>query len=266
MSYAPLKTHVLYTVLSSAFIFMFPVQAAAWGDNAHRIIALIATERLSPAARQNISSLLNGKENIVSVAPWADHFDRARGDNLAKHYVDIPLNKPSYSSSRDCGSNNCLVEALKKNIEILRSPRGSKMQRAEALKYVVHLVGDAHQPLHCADNGDYGGQTLKIVFFGQETNLHSLWDSSIIARANLSEEAYAQLLSKKQQMSKGDNGAEGGTVVDWVNESHRLARYAYETGGGNVGDAYYRRSRAVIEDQLLKAGVRLAKVLNESLK
>ena len=229
-------------------------RAVAWGDKGHRVIAVIAEGRLSPRARKGVADLLAG-QSLESVANWANLNRGAGNSDLAP----IPLDRNDYDPGRDC----CLIEYLVKYINIVSNPKEPRANRMTALKYVVHLVGDLHQPLHCIErNGDKGGERLGVKFFGRPASLHQVWDTNIVERGftrGLTAAGYARQLGGRYQSEYSAKG----TVVDWALESHRLARGAYEIGDGNIGEDYYGRNKPVVDSQLSKAGVRLAKVLND---
>jgi S1/P1 Nuclease len=174
------------------------------------------------------------------------------------------LNWHFYNPNQDCKDGDCLVEAIRKNISILENSSEKTGNRAEALKFIVHLIGDLHQPLHCADNNDDYGNKVKVTFNGQHTNLHAVWDSYLIDYPKLSVSDYAEQLSNSKS-AQNDYLYTRGTINDWALESNSLAGRAYEFDRqtGNLDDDYYRDNRPIIDTQLLKGGIRLAKILND---
>src|SRR5262249_28392157 len=130
----------------------------------------------------------------------------------------------------------------------------------------VHFMGDLHQPMHCIDDNDRGGNGVKVEFFGRYTSLHSVWDSGIIEHARLSDAEYAdELIAELSPQTIAE--MQRGNEIDWANESHRLAIEAYRfTEDKRLGASYYNSSSEVVKKQLTRAGVRLAKVLNDLLK
>jgi hypothetical protein len=191
--------------------------------------------------------------------------------------VNIPLDRAEYLPAKDCArprSGDCVVEAITRFQAVLADHDRPRRERAEALRFVTHFVADLHQPLHCADNRDAGGNDVKVVFFGEVLhpggrapwNLHAVWDSGLIERRGLSVSRYAQRLTRQlARQSIGDLA--DGSVVDWALESHRAAvDTAYDLPPDRVlGDEYADMALPVIDDMLAKAGVRLARVLNEAL-
>ena len=131
----------------------------------------------------------------------------------------------------------------------------------------MYLVSDVHQPLHCADNDDQRGSDVSVVFYNDRTDLHKVWDHNIVEKTlkdrKLSESVYAQELNKSIDLS-----AQYGTPIQWAEESHKLAIYhAYNLPPDNyLGDKYYAENNPIVEDQMKKAGIRLARILNETLR
>ena len=269
----------LCLVLVSCYLSAIPMRALAWGSQGHRIVARVAHSNLSPKARQEVRRLLSQGETLESVATWADVIRNSRPETKRWHYVDILLEHNNYDPVRDCKRTpfgDCIVNALDESRAILTdparletfklvlaNPQESRQARAEALKFLVHFMGDLHQPLHCADNHDRGGNDVEVTFFGKSSNLHKVWDTDIIARAGL-----RQTANRVIALSTSDNAvtlAEG-TFADWALEAHRLAiEHTYKGIPTNkrLGQDYYQSNRPVIDQQLRKAGQRLAAILNE---
>jgi hypothetical protein len=167
-----------------------------------------------------------------------------------------------------------VVEVISRFQRVLADQDRPQRERAEALRFVTHFVADLHQPLHCADNRDAGGNDVKVVFFGEVLrsgsrapwNLHAVWDSGLIERRGLSVSAYAKRLTKRVASQSADELA-AGSGADWALESHQAAvdtAYAFPPDRV-LGEEYAELALPVIDDMLAKAGVRLAKVLNEAL-
>src|SRR3954452_20124656 len=130
-----------------------------WGGIGHQAVAIIAEDHLTPAARAGIRELI-GEANIsdAEICSWADQIRREQRRTAPWHYVDIPTDAPSFDRTRDGRDGNNVIDAIDKSAKVLRVRSASKEDRATALKWVVHLVGDVHQPLHCAErNNDAGG-------------------------------------------------------------------------------------------------------------
>jgi hypothetical protein len=254
-----MRKHFLRLFLSLCLISLLPGQTLAWNAKGHRIIARLAWEQLDAQTKNEVIKLLGsgngGDDPLTSVATWADDIS-VKSTTLRKwHLVEIPASAGRYDKSRDCAGNNCLVERI--NIYRHQLQYGaSKNERIEALKYLVHLIGDLHQPLHCYEKGDYGGNKVSVTFFGHSTNLHKVWDGDIIDWTGLNEADYVKKL-KQSRLPVAQNW-----VTEWVNESHALAPSTYNFGrDGKLGTLYYKTMLPVVDTQLARGGVRLAHVL-----
>jgi hypothetical protein len=262
------------------FIFValvaFPVQALAWGYDAHRVIAEIAEQFLEPQTAHQVRELL-AIENVTTLADvstWADEIRLQRRETGPWHYVNIPITLPTgepaeYDAARDCPGDACVVAKIEQFERELEDRRLSERQRLEALKYIVHFVGDLHQPLHVSDNHDRGGNDASVIFMGLPTNLHAVWDSGIIAPAVKGlERTYALQLVQSIGEEQRQRWSEG-TLISWVNEGHEIAArtiYGELPHSGTLPDDYETKALTIVNEQLERAGVRLAKVLNTFLR
>jgi nuclease S1 len=252
-------------VLGLALLVATP--AAAWGPVAHRVIARVAARHLSPAARREAARLLGG-ESLADVAYWADEIRERRPETARWHYVDIPLRADDYQPSRDCRQTprgDCIIAALERERAALGDPSASSARRTEALRFVVHLVGDLHQPLHCADDDDRGGNTVKVVLLGVPATLHGVWDGGLLAVSGLTERAWVERVAGRTRTDLRTLGR--GTIVEWALETHRAAvQHAYVIPRSHrLGARWVDANEPVVEGQLALAAVRLARVLNQAL-
>src|SRR4051794_26587041 len=175
---------VLPTALALLLVPARP--ALAWGRMAHRAATRLAETRLSPRARAPIGGLLGQGESLVDASTWADETSRSIPGSAAWHYVNVPISAPRYSP-RDC-HGDCLVSRLDEFRRILADPRAPRPRRRMALRYVVHLVEDAHQPMHVGDRRDRGGNAVQLRFYRDDaTNLHQIWDSGLFRQAHYDE-------------------------------------------------------------------------------
>jgi nuclease S1 len=162
---------------------------------------------------------------------------------------------------RDCSDKSCVVEQINLDEAILRDPEATYAAKAETLMFLVHFVGDVHQPLHLGRATDRGGNSIEVHFAGSKTNFHRLWDSGLINHTGLNRDKYlAGLMRLAGKMEPGSLDP-----VDWANESLKLAysnAYAIPKNG-KLGDAYYGQNIIVVNQRLAIAGVRLAAVLND---
>ena len=237
--------------------------AFAWDDEGHQIVALIAESHLTAAARQDIGGLLasEGKTSLADVATWADRIRAVKIPRQPDHIVRIPLNNLPYDPERDCKENTCVIAALLESIRVLSDHKAPIEARAVALNYVVHFVGDIHQPLHASANA---GLVYKVTINGKESTLHSIWDGWIIARQGHDPKTIANEVDRSMR-----SPSTGGDPVTWATESRDIARDEIFAKLGTkpdapvvLGDDYLDASWRTVSVRLLQAGRRLAEVLN----
>src|SRR5579872_6282767 len=250
--------------------------ALSWGSLGHRIIARIAASELTPKASAAVADLLGGQilPSMVAASTYADEIRPNRGETAPWHYVNIEIDSDGYNAVRDCPDDACVVAQIEHDEELIGDASLSKPIRAEALRFLIHFMGDLHQPLHCADNHDRGGNLDEVVFRGQQTNLHAVWDMAVVEALGGSEKAVATTLAS--QITQSDRNAwSQGTAVSWANETWTVARrlvYGSFPGSGATDapivlpSSYANAQTAVVALQLERAGVRLAAVLNRRLK
>jgi hypothetical protein len=252
----------------------------AWGPEGHRVVADVAREHLSTAARRAVIQLL-GDDDLASVSTWADEVRRERRETIGWHFVDIPWNADGFNQQRDCyrpsGRNpstltdhhNCIVDRIAMFQSVLANRRASPGERIEALKFLVHFVADVHQPLHAIAEAK-GGNDVHIMQFGfvecgsRPCDLHGTWDLGLIEHSHRSEREYAGFLEELIVQQRLEHRA-GGTPEQWANESFHIAHQVWTNEGSAIDENYYRRNIHVVDEQLAFAGVRLAKLLNEGL-
>ena len=243
-----------------------PLPATRWWDLGHRIVARLADLRLTPHTRDAVREILDG-QSMDDASVWADDIKNYRHDADPLHYVNIPLQTTIYIPSRHCPKGLCIIAAIEHDRRVLADPRASRDDRAEALRFLIHFMGDLHQPLHDADNADRGGNQRLVNFLGHDTNLHKVWDGELIDSSGVSQEGYFAYLRARMD-SLDVSSLERGSVVDWALEGHRIAvedAYGRIPVSGHIGRDYLEANRPVIDRQLIAAGVRLAKLLNEAL-
>ena len=259
----------LYRFFANAVLLLplFPVSAGAWGRIGHRVAAKIAEERLTPRARAAVDGLLGPGVKIADVATWADEQQEIRG-SAQWHSVNVPLGESRYNS-RYCLPRGCVVGKIEGLKRVLSGTAG-KQEKAQALKFLIHLIADIHQPLHVGDNGDKGGNLLQVRFFREGSNLHRAWDFEIMEFHTKNEQVWLWDLTFLANPRKVAEWSKG-TPEDWATESLQAAKTAYRmpgTGsliksGARLDAKYCREALPVIRRQLAKAGIRLSWVLNE---
>jgi hypothetical protein len=184
--------------------------AFAWGPEGHEVVALIAMRHLTPAASAEARPLLaiEGAPDIAAVASWADEYRHSHPETGAWHYVDIPLDAAGYDPARDCPEGACVVARLADFVADLANRSLPTAEREIALKWVVHLVGDIHQPLHEEDNHDRGGNDVRVTWSGWHTNLHHAWDSDLVRMAGRDPEVLAE--QARQRLAHNCHGRHTG--------------------------------------------------------
>lgn len=254
----------------------------AWGAQGHHIVARIAWALMMPAVRTEAATLLGGTEDaFIAAATWADDVRSSRPETYNWHFVDIPVDQPHYDARRDCApteKGDCVIAEIARARADLADPKRSADLRAEALKFLVHFVGDLHQPLHAIDDHDRGGNDVHVSSLrdgptGRATNLHAVWDTGVINLSSETEAAHAAALLDALKAHPADVRDD---VVRWAEESHDLAlRVAYHypefSPAGPPKDAvtlhgaYIAQAAKTMDQQLMTAGARLAMVLNATL-
>lgn len=245
--------------------------AYGWGPEGHSLVARIADAELTPAARAKVAEILGPGQSMASISSWADSVRRQRSNTGPWHYIDIPIDKPHMDMARDCAKGDCVVAQIGVERALLANASTDPVQRKEALMFLIHFVGDMHQPLHCSDNKDKGGNDVRVVLFDRPGNLHGTWDSGLLGRMGKEDDLFPQLL---QEAEKHQKKWSKGTVANWAEESHKAAqkivygKLPKEPKGtpAPIGEAYEKLADPLIRMQIEKAGDRLAGVLNGIFK
>jgi hypothetical protein len=265
------RARLALSICGAVWIFTacLPPPVLAWGRLGHRASARLTESRLTPQARALVRELLEPGESLADASTWADENSRSIPGSAAWHYVNVPIQEPRYSP-RFC-RDNCVVSRLAEFRRILEDQTAPRRRRRMALRYVVHLLQDAHQPLHVGDRQDRGGNNLQLQFFRDDsTNLHQIWDSGLLRQAYRDEVELSQALTAFAQQSAAAEWSQGG-VEDWANESLELARRAYclpgtdlpLRNGMRLGQDYLEEYLPWAVRRLSQAGVRLADLLNK---
>jgi nuclease S1 len=308
-----LRKLVCYSITLALLVMTLPVRTLAWGGEGHNITALVAYRLLNPRAKQNVDILLENRE-LIDVANWPDDMrdpncvvpgapgcnPNYRPETVQWHFVDIPISgnghySPTADYCRSTRKGDCIVPAIEDFRVILKASTNKpfasqkpedKRRFHDALSFIIHFLGDIHQPLHCADKNDFGGNSTMVTWQGepQPWKLHSLWDTYLVRRniaqmtapprdyahyaeqliqsVSAAERNYAQLKSNTIKPGQAE------TVVAWAEASHAIARnVAYhlpqQSGTITLDQSYFNAALPKVEEQLRLGGVRLARVLNE---
>lgn len=236
--------------------------AFAWGKTGHRVAAAIAEPYLSDRAKAAIEEIL-GPEDVAEGSTWAD-FMRASPDPFWQdeaspyHYVTIP--KGMTYAEIGAPPEGDAVTALYKFMKVLRDDATTREEKQLALRFIVHIVGDLHQPLHVGDGTDRGGNDFAVVYYGRETNLHSVWDSAMIDGEQLSYSEMAEWLGRKITPDEAAAWMDPNPVV-WVNESAAIRDTIYPENPDLKWD-YVFNHIGMVKTRLSMAGVRIAAFLN----
>ena len=295
--------------------------AEAWGCRGHETVAALAEKHLTPQAKQALLALLTanpidpqlkrycgqrGLDPFVDSSTWADD-ERGRDPATAPwHFIDIPLSATQGPAQKFCGAGGCVTQAIADQLAILKDKNAPGAKRAAALRFVIHFVGDLHQPLHGSTNSDRGGNCVPVKYFTRSPhlrnnsyipNLHHVWDTEIPEREMLGADPaeFADTLDAAFESSFAA-WQQGGMQLDaWAWESHD---HAVETAYGAfnkpipvepdvpvntctddnniaqrmlhkhlvIGPAYQDQAASVVEERLAQAGIRLAMILNDAAK
>jgi hypothetical protein len=226
------------------------------------------------ATAQNKLAQLLGNRDIYDdeIANWADGYRITHPETGGFHFIDIPHNKSSIDPSKPY-AQNCILQKLTHEIQVLGDDTESNERRIEAIKWVVHLTGDIHQPLHCADrNNDAGGNACKVKYPGLtgKQKLHKVWDTLLLEEglgdAELQDYATTLNQNKPSDLTTAIGDFD---LQEWALESHAIAKdNSYKdipATNGTITAAYVQTNVPVVKLQLQRAGVRLAGILNLAL-
>ena len=260
--------HDVKMVAMGMALFALPSPALAWGKTGHRVVAALADAQLSGLARAHVKELL-GVESLDEAATWPDDMRSAPGQFWQKtatpwHYVT--LNGIVYDHAPPEGD---ALDALNRYRATLRDPNANIADKQLALRFIVHLVGDLHQPLHVGKCCDKGGNEVKVKWFGRDLNLHSVWDSALVEEEQLS---FTELAAKLQRHTSNADVLAWWDINprDWISESGQLRETVYPEPNRKDPKAppelsygYVYKYTPLMEQRLKQAGVRLAAYLND---
>ena len=264
--------------LAAVTLLLVTTYAFPWGRQGHRLVALVAGDHLTAVAAENVAALL-GRETMADVASFGDDYRTDHPETAPWHFVDIPGNEKGYVKERDCPLpvvggrpdvaskwRDCAVDRIAYFIELLKDPAVDNKQKTFALKMLIHLIGDLHQPLHAMGDAR-GGNQIRVMAFGSQQcgsyacNLHGVWDVDMIEHHRLDEKKYLAML--EADIAKNDLTKKPvGTPIAWANASHRAAVEAWVPNGGVIGKEYYESEIATVDRELEFGGLHLADVLN----
>ncbi|HEY2544888.1 MAG TPA: S1/P1 nuclease [Candidatus Acidoferrum sp.] len=313
-----MKRIAVYLCSMYGLLLFGPSTAHAWGCKGHQTVALIAERYLTPEAKQFVQKLLTdnpvdpklsrycggaSRDAMADASTWADDV-RGERKNGPWHYIDIPRGAKHGALEPYCGQEGCVTRAISDQLSILKDSKADPAKRADALRYIIHFVGDLHQPLHTTTNADEGGNCVPLKYFRRSVherghsfspNLHSLWDTAIPERdmEGADPAEYAETLETVYATEIDGWQKAGIHVDDWVWEGFDFAestvygnlapKIAIEpnvpvpscSDDNNIGErllhenisaaeAYQEKAAPVAEKRIAEGGVRLAMILNDA--
>ncbi|PTQ92407.1 S1/P1 nuclease [Mucilaginibacter yixingensis] len=234
---------------------------ASWGFKGHRAVASIAQKHLTSNTAYVVAAYLRG-ERMADVSTWAD--ENRNPKTAPWHFLNLPLGLTHEQFVKAVTeSDNNVYSAILKTEAQLKDKSLSTDEKNEALKYLIHLVGDAHQPMHISRKEDKGGNTIQVRFDGKGTNLHSLWDSKLIDHEGKSE---ADIAKDYDTATPADiKKWQADSPMEWIWESYQISSelYANIKSGQTIDEAYYNKYIPTIRKRIDQAGIRLAGELNK---
>ncbi len=271
--------------------------AFGWGKKGHRIVAEIAQKHLSDNAKNAIKKII-GRKSLANISTWPDDLYSYKNWSFSKpwHFLDTEDNIEVEVVLDEYNQNETIdnvVEAINFFTGVLKgedgkmetfedllnqhkAKLGSKSREEAALSFLVHFLGDVHQPLHVGRTEDEGGNKIKVLWFGDESKLHAVWDEQLIEGEGLSFTEYARFLEEDPEYEEEEEEASsGGNPTQWAQESvdYRPEVYVstyektdYKTGKPTLSYQYVKDNNPSVKKRLLKAGIRLAGRLNDIFK
>ncbi|MEI6080162.1 MAG: S1/P1 nuclease [bacterium] len=255
----------IYVFITFLALVIVPLNAFPWGPNGHRIVAAIAEERLSPSAKTAVHKIL-GHESMPQVSNWMDliRSDSAWDFTNSYHHVNMPEGQDYWTAEKDPEGD--AVRAIIYYEDVLRDKKASKEDKGVALKIIIHVIGDIHQPLHVG-TFDLSGNKRGVSWFGVKTNLHKVWDESLIDFQKLSYTEYVKFIDHIEASEAAS--WKKSSVIDWANESAKIRDSIYlgleDEEGNRIYNLSYKYNYSNIDtvnSRLRQAGVRLATFLN----
>jgi len=249
-----------------ALIAYLPLNAAAWGQTGHRVVGQIADYYLTAKARKAVKNVL-GDESMAIASNWPDFIksDSTYNYLTSWHYVNIPggLDQTGVFNFLETDKQANVYNKIPEMIAVLKNKQSTAEQQKMAMRMLIHMVGDLHQPMHTARKEDLGGNKVYVTWFGQKSNLHRVWDEELIDRQQLSYTEYAAAINHptKEQFTKWTHDS----LKETVYESYQACNKIYDQtkADDKLGYRYNFDFIDLLNQQLLKGGVRLAQIIND---
>ena len=264
-----MKSMTKYIRIFIFLIFLIPSDLFGWGMTGHRIIAQLAEENISRRTRKKINKLLKD----IPMAYWSNWGDFIKSDTTEKwehtyqwHYINIPgnLKYQQFLDEIKGAEHENVYSQIPVLQETLKNKAVSKEEKLTALYLIIHLVGDMHQPMHVGRFEDRGGNTIDVQWFDDHTNIHAVWDSRLINYENYSYTEYTKILNTIDKKQKAT--IQSGTLEDWLFETYQIANEIYSSikPKEELRYEYQYKYKDTVELLLQRAGIRLARILNET--
>ncbi|WP_105169652.1 S1/P1 nuclease [Pseudoalteromonas sp. T1lg23B] len=244
-------------------------QAIAWGQNGHRIVGELAEQNLTPTTKQALVPLLEG-DSLARVSTWADEMRSDSSKFWSKtsskwHYINVSDADNMHQhvhhniSSKEQVKN--ILDGIYYGINTLKSENASIDEKRFALRFLVHLVGDSHQPFHAGRAADHGGNKIDVTFFGDKTNLHTTWDTRLIENESLSYTEFTNFIKTSNSAIIEDYL--NSEPADWLLESHHISEKIYNLNETDISYGYIYKYMPTVKTRLQQGGIRLAGLLNQ---
>ncbi len=235
-----------------------------WGAQGHMVVAQIAENNLTPVAKKAVEQILKN-QSLAEVANWADFIkgNSQWAHTKSWHFVDIP-DGDDYSTA-DHHHDGDVITAITEMATTLKKANVDPVSKENALKFLVHFVGDIHQPLHVGRPEDRGGNDVRITFEGRNSNLHTLWDTLMIMKSPMDHIQYAEWLERGKLLGPPydlPSFAFSMIISENMNARDAIYDFSLDNGTVRVTEAYYKRNLDLMNEQLLSGGKRLATLLN----
>lgn len=259
----------IFKVAMLTFAILFSSNIWAWGTTGHRVVAEIAEKNLSRKAKREIKKII-GNQKLAYWANWPDFIKSDTSWKFADswHYVNIPgnLSYDAFLTELDHSSEDNLYKRTLILIEELKKKELPLEKKQQYLYFLIHIIGDVHQPLHVGRAEDLGGNKVTVEWFGSKTNLHTVWDSKLVDFEKYSYTEYADVLNRLSK--KEIKEVQDGSLENWIYDSYTVSNKIYSevTKDENLKYRYQYLNKERVEQQLQKGGLRLSKVLNEIFK
>lgn len=275
--------------LVGALLFITSQVALAWGPIGHRIVGDIAERHLMPMAAAKAQRLLSS-QSLARVATWPDEIksDPAQYQStFSWHYTTWPQEAPTHTEQDETATSGQLLKSINEQLAVLRDANASDDKKAFALKFIVHLLGDLHMPLHVGNGTDQGGNFCKVNFMGKPSNLHAVWDEGMIGATGLSYTEMTKFILEDKTPTDFF-AAKSGTIMDWAQESKNMNATIYPPEVVPASEPtslksyckkdvlpeempklsyeYSYKYMPLVYKRLYEAGIRLAWILNENLR